>query len=57
MKRYAVRISGWMTSKSGVHDVDVEAPNMDCAFWVALYTVDPTYKYNHTELSVRLLKD
>lgn len=55
MHRFLVELrNGWPPYP---RDVVVRAPNMDCAFWVALYDVDPSDKHGYYERSVSRLAD
>lgn len=40
----------------GRTEVNVRAPNADCAFWVAVYTADPSDRKGYREVSVRVAK-
>ena len=53
MYAYAVRIRN---AYGKCHCVPVwQAPNADCAFWVAVYAVDPEDKTGFREVSVKRL--
>ena len=55
MFRFLVELrSGWPLEN---RDVVVCAPNMDCAFWVALYEADPPDAKGYHERSVTRLPD
>lgn len=45
--------SGWF----GKCEVAVHAPNMDCAFWAALYTADPSDRKGYHESRIFTLPD